>query len=270
MTEGALRTDRSTLLNGATWSPRVATQLVHSAWTTGTVSLGLSYGAGFAPPTLADQFFQEGVQVRANPALRPERTRHDGEARLTLRDVPRFGAIWHAELAAYRADVEGMILWLPDFRFIWSPNNYNAERRGWEMRGGVRIPRANLDLRGGLDASHVTYAGGLLTGQVAYRPRHTGHLQVGGGLGAARAEVVLRHVGVRRVAAGSALNALPAYRMTDVRFSTDVRRGRWAMQPAITVENLFSRQAAMLVDYPFPTRLWSLVLRVRPQSSSLP
>lgn len=268
--EGAVRADHSTLLNGVAWSPRVATQLARSAWSTGTLAIGASYGAGFAPPTLADQFFQEGVQVRANPTLRPERTRHDTEVRLTARELPRFGALWHVEAAGYRADVDGMILWLPDFRFIWSPNNYDATRRGWELRGGVRIPRWRVDAQGGLDEARVMYAGGILSGQVAYRPRRTAHLQVGSSLGAARAELVLRHVGVRRVVAGSALNALPAYRMADVRLSTERQRGRWTLQPMLAVENLFSRQAAMLVDYPFPTRLWSLSLRVRPMSSTLP
>ncbi len=267
-TEGALRADHSTLLDGVAWSPRVATQLARSAWSTGTLSMGVSYGAGFAPPTLADQFFQEGVQVRANPALRPERTRHDMEVRLSARELPRFGALWHAEAASYRADVDGMILWLPDFRFIWSPSNHDATRRGWELRGGLRIPRWHLDLQGGLDESRVSYAGGILSGQVAYRPRRTANLQIGSSLGATRAEFVLRHVGVRRVVAGSALNALPAYRMADARLSTEWQRARWTLQPTLAVENLFSRQAAMLVDYPFPTRLWSIALRLRPPSPS--
>jgi len=270
LSEGALRADHSTLLDGVTWSPRAATQLLRSAWSSGTVSLGMSYGAGFAPPTLADQFFQEGVQVRANPSLRPERTRHDVEARIAAREFPRFGAVWHAEAAMFKADVDGMILWLPDFRFIWSPANYDAARRGWEMRGGVRVPRWHLDARAGIDESRVTYSGGILSGQVAYRPRRTAHVQLGSNVGAARAEFVLRHVGVRRVVAGSSLNALPPYRMADLRLSTEVRRAGWAMLPTLSIENLFSQQAAMLVDYPFPTRLWSLSLRLRPQSSALP
>ncbi|MBL0937983.1 MAG: TonB-dependent receptor plug domain-containing protein [Gemmatimonadaceae bacterium] len=263
--DAALRADHSSLLAGASWSPRVSARAAHRAF-----ALGVSYGAGFSPPTLADQFFHEGVQVRANPSLRPERTRHDMEVRAGVRDVSRLGALWHAEATAYRADIDGMILWMPDFRFIWSPNNYDVQRRGWDARAGVRIPTWHVEMAGALEQTNVTYAGGVLTGQIAYRPRLTANVQMAAIHGASRAELVTRHVGVRRVVAGSGLNALPAYRMTDLRMSSAVSRAGWTFAPTLSIENLFSRQAAMLVDYPFPTRMWSLSLRIRPQSATLP
>ncbi len=268
--DAALRVDHSSLIASEAWSPRVATRVMHPLGS-GSMFASASYGAGFAPPTLADQFFHEGVQVRANPALRPERSRHDAELRVGLRELPRWGALWHLEAAAYRADIDGMILWLPDFRFIWSPSNYDVRRRGWETRAGLRIPAWHVDLSGALEETAVAYAGPVLTGQVAYRPQHTAHVQIGTTVGATRVELVTRHVGVRRVVAGSALNALPAYRMSDLRASTQQQLwGRWTLQPTLAVENLFSRQAAMLVDYPFPTRLWSLSLRLRPATATLP
>lgn len=266
--DAALRVDHSSLIASDAWSPRVAARLMHPMGG-GTAFASASYGAGFAPPTLADQFFHEGVQVRANASLRPERSRHDAELRLGLRELPRFGVVFHGEAAAYRADIDGMILWLPDFRFVWSPSNYDVRRRGWETRAGVRIPAWHVDLSGAVEENAVSYAGPVLTGQVAYRPQHTAHVQLGATWGGTRAEVVTRHVGVRRVIAGSNLNALPAYRMSDLRVSTRQEwRGRWTLQPTLAVENLFSRQAAMLVDYPFPTRLWSLSLRLRPASAT--
>lgn len=261
----ALRVDYSSLLAGASLSPRL---LLRSE--RGPAALSLSYGAGFAPPTLADQFFHEGVQVRANPSLRPERTNHDLEIRVNLREVATGPLQWSAEAAVFRADVQGMILWSPDFRFIWSPNNYDVHRRGWETRSSLRIPAVHLEFQGTVDHTEVTYAGGVLTGQVVYRPRATASLQSSLTLGASRLDVVTRHVGTRRTAPGSTLNALSPYRMTDLRLSTTTRRAGWMFSPMLSVENLFNRDAAMLVDYPFPTRLWSLSLRLRHASSPTP
>ncbi len=261
----ALRVDHSSLLTGASLSPRFMLRTER-----GPAAVSVSYGAGFAPPTIADQFFHEGVQVRANPSLRPERTKHDLEARAGLRDVTTGPLHWTAEAAAFRSDVQGMILWFPDFRFIWSPNNYDVHRRGWEARSGLRIPAAHLEFQGTLDHTDVTYAGGVLTGQVVYRPQVTASLQSSLSLAASRLDVVTRHVGTRRTAPGSMLNALAPYRMTDMRLSTSARRGGWMFSPMLSVENLFNRDAAMLVDYPFPTRLWSISLRVRRASSPTP
>lgn len=263
-TDAALRADHSSLLDGVSWSPRVSGRAMHQA-----LSVSVTYGAGFSPPTLADQFFQEGVQVRANPGLRPERTRHDIEVRASARDVARLGARWHAEVAAYRADIDGMILWMPDFQFTWSPGNYDVQRRGWDARAGVQIPAWHVELSGAVEQTHVTYTGGVLSGQVAYRPKLTANMQAAVHLGAARIEWVTRHVGARRAVVGSDLNALPAYRMSDVRVSGNTIWGHWSLSPTLSVENLFSQQAAMLVDYPFPTRMWSLSLRVRPLSATL-
>lgn len=262
LSDFALRLDHSSLLTDMAVSPRVMVRAER-----GVAALSVSYGAGFAPPTIADQFFHEGVQVRANPSLRPERTKHDMEARVSLREVSVGPLRWVAEAAAFRADVDGMILWFPDFRFIWSPNNYDVRRRGWETRSALRIPAAHLEFQGTLDHTDVTYAGGVLTGQIVYRPQVTASLQSSITAGAARADVITRHVGTRRVAPGSTLNALAPYRMTDVRLSTSTTRSGWTFSPMLTVENLFNRDAAMLVDYPFPTRLWSVSLRVRRVSS---
>ncbi len=261
--EFTLRADRSSLHGSAQLSPRLS---VRTEWE--PVALSVSYGSGFSPPSISDQFFHEGVQVRANPELRPERTRHDIEARLSLRDIMLGPLSLSGDAAAFRADIDGMILWFPDFRFIWSPHNQNVVRRGWELRGAVRVPLLHLDIRGNLNRSDVSYSSTVLSGQVAYRPRTTASIVSSVNWHAVRGEVTTRQIGVRRTSPGSGLNSLPAYRVTDVLLSLSRPFGDMMLTPAITVENLFNRQASMLMDYPFPTRLWSISLRIRHSSTT--
>lgn len=256
------RVDHSSLLRKTLLSPRFSLRLEKDH-----VALSTSYGSGFTPPSIADQFFHEGVQVKANPDLRPERTRHDMEARIAIRSVQAGPVILTAEGAAFRADIQDMILWFPDFRFVWSPHNYDVARRGWELRSQLLIPALHLALQGSVDETEVTYAGPVLHGQVTYRPRRTASLTSAFSTAHSRFEISSRHTGSRHTAPGTNLNSLPAYNVTDLRLQTTGTWKAWSLTPTISVENIFNRHAAMLMDYPFPTRLWSISLRVRSSSS---
>ena len=78
------RVDESSLIGDAVVSPRGAVAVAR-----GPLVASASIGNGYSPPSLADQFFHEGVLVRANPALRPERTTGDVEARTRARTTWR-------------------------------------------------------------------------------------------------------------------------------------------------------------------------------------
>jgi vitamin B12 transporter len=252
------RLDWDSLISGATASPRAGLTA-----TRGQVSLSAFAGGAYAPPSLADQFFHEGVLVRANPNLQPERVRHEVELRAAVRDV-RAGAVeLNGEAAAYRADVSGMILWLPNFQFIWSPANFDVRRAGWELNGGLVARSIGADLRGSLSRSDVTYVGPVLSGQVAYRPSTTASVTAGLTRGDARFEVTTRYVGDRRTVAGSPLNVLEPYSLTDVKLAIPLARSAWAIDATLGLENLFDRPASMLVDYPFPGRTWTVAVRTR-------
>ena len=256
------RVDRNSLSNNAVFSPRGTLRVSR-----GVLSTSVSLGSGYAPPTLSDQFFHEGVQVRANPSLSPERTRDDLEGRITLRESNISVITVSGEAAAYRSNVDGMILWFPDFRFIWSPTNYDVKRSGWELNGKVGAPSAHLEISGTLNRHDVSYTGEILHGQVAYRPRNSANVVVSFAPEQLRLDFTNRHIGTRRTIAGSSLNSLAPYSMSDVRASTSFVSHRWTFNPAAGVENLFNRPAAMLVDYPFPPRTWSISLRVRRSTS---
>ncbi len=256
--EAGLRVDENSLIGGTMASPRVAASLSR-----GLLVATASYAEGFAPPTLADQFFHEGVLVRPNPDLKPERTRNDVEGRLALRETDLGPARVSAQAAVFRADVDGMILWFPDFRFIWSPSNFDVQRSGWELTGRAAVLENRLDVQGAFSRSDVTYTGPVLSGQVAYRPRTTGNVTVGATHRALRLEIANQYVGERRTVPGSELNVLDPYWRTDVRLTATMTRPRWSVDGTIGVENVLDRPAAMLVDYPFPSRDWTIAIRLR-------
>jgi hypothetical protein len=80
---------------------------------------------------------------------------------------------------------------------------------------------------------------------------------------AGRFELSQQYIGERRTVPGSALNVLDPYWRTDVRFVGSRRVRRITVDATVGVDNAFDRPAAMLVDYPFPGRAWSVGLRFR-------
>jgi vitamin B12 transporter len=251
------RIDHDDLLAGSAASPRASVEL-----TRGVASLSGSIGNGYSPPALADQFFHEGVLVKANPSLAPERTRGESELRATMRDVSVGPATFSSDAAAYRADVHGMILWAPDFRFIWSPSNVDVRRSGWQLDGRLALPSlSGATLSGGVEHTDVTYAAAAQTGQVIYRPRLTARFGESIARRFARLDFQTRYVGSRRTVAGSDLNSLAPYWLTDARLAVPIARASWRLEGMVGIENVFDRSASMLIDYPFGGRRWTVGLR---------
>jgi len=252
------RVDRDDLLAGTAVSPRASLEL-----TRGWASLSGSIGDGYSPPSLADQFFHEGVLVKANPSLAPERTRGEAELRAAVRELTLGVVTLRGDAAVYRADVHGMILWAPDFRFIWSPLNVDVRRSGWQLGGRLAAPTffgAAID--GGVDHTDVTYASAAQSGQVIYRPRVTAHVSESMALRLQmRVDAQTRYVGSRRTVAGTDLNSLDPYWLTDLHLSVPIARAAWRLDGVFGVENVFDRPASMLVDFPFGGRRWTVGLR---------
>jgi outer membrane cobalamin receptor len=251
------RVDWDTFLSGATASPRIGATVGYRL-----LSLETSLGQGYAPPSLGDQFFHEGVQVQPNPNLRPERVRNDLDARLTLSDVAVGVMQFGGSVNVYRANVDGMILWSPNFQFVWSPNNFDIRRSGWDLDGHAALPSVGASLDATVSRSNVTYTGAVMSGQVIYRPRTTANFTTAVTRDVGTLDVVTRFVGTRRTVPGSSLNTLDPYWLTDLHLSHPIVRRAWRMDLSAGIENVFDRPAAMLVDYPFPGRTWTLALRV--------
>lgn len=251
------RGDVGSGVGDAVVSPKVTVGAQRGAW-----GVTASWGMSFSPPSLGDQFFQEGVQVRANPNLAPERVRSEFTLALELREQRVLGAAVRAALTGFAANVDGMILWTPDFRYVWSPANFNIRRRGAEAELGVRLPngRAGLTMNGAF--TDMTYTGEVLTGQVVYRPRWTGNVRADAEVASVRAAASFRAVGARRTAIGSPLNQLPAFAVFDLSLARAFALGSTVLELRGGVDDLFDRRAALIVDYPSPGRTWWLGTRL--------
>lgn len=257
---GGARLDRHDLVEGTTISPSATLSLGRQGTT-----LDVGWGYGFAPPGLGDLFFQEGVLVQPNPELRPERVRNEVTVSLSQRWRGSAGAV-ELQATAYDADVDDMILWFPDFQFVWSPINSDVARRGLEMSGafeGVLLGQRH-SLSANAAWSTVEYREPTLTGQVAYRPDFTAEASLSLSLGVASVTPSIRHVGERRSAAGSELNILEPYDLVDVGLRVPFSIKGASARLDVTLSNLLDERAALLVDYPLPGRGWSTRLRLSP------
>lgn len=231
----------------------------------GPVAIEVAWARGFAPPGLGDLFFQEGVLVEPNPDLLPERVTNEVSATLALRASPGPTEL-SVRTSAYRADVDDMILWFPDFRFIWSPNNFDVERRGLEVGAdlGLAVGGRTHSIAGSVHWSRVEYTGDVLSGQVVYRPDVSADATLTLELPFVSVAPTAGWIGERRSVPGSELNSLPAYWLVDVGFAVPFESGALSGQLDMTLSNLLDERAALLVDYPLPSRGWSMRLRLVP------
>ena len=259
-----LRLDHHDLIEHSTLSPSLLATLDR-----GETQLQLAFRSAFAPPGLEDLFFQEGVLAKANPELKPERVK--GEVSVTLGQQLRLlGSLVELRLSAYQADIDDMIIWSPDFQFVWSPGNFNVSRNGLEVGSSVEFPAFGRthSLSGQASWSHVEYQGGILTGQVAYRPVFSADFQGRVELPVGDATLSANHIGSRRSAAGSGLNTLPAYTILDLGFGLPISLSRMESRWEVVFSNLLDERAALLVDYPLPGRGWSTRIKLSPPNRS--
>ena len=139
----ALRVDGSSVTDQWYASPQVGALLRHDWW-----SAELRWAQAYNPPTLGDMYFQEGVQVQPNPLLAPERVKSEWSLFLEAREVGPSSLNASVGLNLFAADINGMILWSPDFRYIWSPNNFDVNRRGGELNVHLAPQGSHVALAG--------------------------------------------------------------------------------------------------------------------------
>jgi outer membrane cobalamin receptor len=258
-----IRADGHELVDG----PRVSPSLSASIEKLGT-GIELAYRGAFSPPDLADLFFQEGVLVQPNPHLKPERVR--GEMVMTVHGRFRLGTTHvQGRISAFQSDIDDLILWFPDFRFVWSPDNLDVSRRGIEVGSALEIVLFGRDhgLSGQATWTHLEYRGGVLHGQVAYRPVFSGHAAARFDLRIGDLTVSADHVGTRRSMPGSDLNSLSPYTIVDLGWTSSVGMGGVSGRIEVVLSNLLDERAALLVDYPLPSRGWTTRLHLSPARS---
>ncbi|MEE8148254.1 MAG: TonB-dependent receptor, partial [Longimicrobiales bacterium] len=227
--------------------------------------LRVAHRSAFSPPTLGDQFFREGVGVEPNPDLRAERVPSEIAAELSwARTVGRAGVRAFAQ--AYRGDMKGMIVWLPDFRFVWSPRNVDVRRSGGEAGLEVKLPQSGLSAGGSFTLTRATYDRATSDDvQVAYRPRYGATLNAGWQRGPWSLRLASRFTGAR-FPVPAPVNELPGFWVTDFDVGRLWRFGGWSAESRLRIERLFDVTDALIFAYPDPGRTLRLELRVGPIS----
>jgi outer membrane receptor protein involved in Fe transport len=229
--------------------------------TRGPLALHVSNRSGYSPPSLGDQFFREGVAVAPNPDLRAERIPSEWEAGALFSGRPAglvdasFGA------RAFQGDIRGMIVWAPDFRFVWSPRNMDIRRRGFEAWGDMA--RANLRLSGSWTVASVTQDREDADGaQLAYRPRHTAQSSAVWESGRWQAGVTAFFTGTRYPAAAE-INALDPFWTVSLDLSHERLLGRTLLDTSIHVDRLFNEKDSLIFGFPEAGRRIRLEARAR-------
>jgi len=232
-------------------TPRLSAR-VDASWQRGPTLLSFAVGSGVTPPVLADLFFREGVGVRVNPDLRPERVRWEVEAGVRH----ELAAKGQLGLRLFAGRVADMIVWAPDFRFIWSPRNFDVVRRGGELTLGWRPWRA-LRVSGGATYSAVTYdrPGGA---QVQYRPRFTADAAAIWTDGPWTADVRWHRIG-ERYPNSAGTNPRAAFALLDAGLE---RRLGEAFLFRGEIRDLTDTRAEFIAGYPTPGRTFVLTLTV--------
>ncbi len=230
-------------------TPRLSAR-VDGGWQRGPTAVTLGVGSGVTPPVLADLFFREGVGVRLNPNLRPERVRWevDGGLRQELGGGSSIG------LRLFAGRVADMIVWAPDFRFIWSPRNFDVVRRGGELTADWAF-RRNLRVSGSATYAAVTYD--IPDGaQVLYRPRVTVDAAAVWSPRAWSADVRWHHIG-ERYPNSAGTNPRPSFSLIDAGLE---RRLGTGLVLRGEVRDLTDQRAEFLAGYPTPGRTIAFTL----------
>lgn len=214
----------------------------------GATAFTAAAGSAVTPPVLADLFFREGVGVRLNPDLRPERVRWEVEAGVR-RELGDGGALGSLSLRGFVGRVGDMVIWAPDFRFIWSPRNFDVRRRGGEASLALRpLPSVRVDAT--LTYATVTYdhPGGA---QVQYRPRITYAAGAAWSRGPWGADLRWQRIGAR-FPNSAGTNPRPAISLVDLGVE---RRLAEVLALRAEVRDLTDSRAEFIAGYPTPGRM---------------
>jgi hypothetical protein len=229
------------------------------------LSLRAAHRSAFSPPTLGDQFFGEGVGVEPNPDLKAEQIPSEFAAQVSWVGVVG-GVTVRASAEAYRGDMKGMIVWLPDFRFVWSPRNMDVRRSGGEVGVDLDLPRSGLSVAGSFSLTRATYDRADSDDvQVMYRPRYGATLGAGWQRGPWSLRLGSRYTGAR-FPVPSPVNELPGFWVTDFTVGRRWLLGGWSAESRLRIERLFNVTNALIFAYPDPGRTLRVEFRVGPIS----
>jgi outer membrane cobalamin receptor len=174
---------------------------------------------------------------------------------------------WSADLraTAYRGDVEGMILWAPDYRFVWSPYNQDAKRVGAEAAIELLSPGRVARIVASWTYVRATYDRGADGDdvQIAYRPRQSAVIDAALMLGTMRLVAITRYTGLRTTAP-STLNTLPAFWTLDLGIAHEREIAGWSVGFDARVDRVFDEDDSLIFGFPEPGRSLRFGVRIAP------
>ena len=230
----------------------------------GTVAFDLAHRSAWTPPALADLFFRDGVAVEPNPDLAPERVPSEVEAGLRATWDAEWGTL-RAGASAYRGDVDGMVVWAPDYRFVWSPRNVDVRRRGLEAWGEARLDRAvpgSLLVEASWSRARAVAAGAADPDlQLPYRPRHAATLAASWSGSAGGLSLEGRYTGLRHTAP-TRVNTLPGFWAWDATARRTWCIAAWRVETRLRVERLLDSRDALVFGFPHPGRTLAVEVAV--------
>lgn len=238
---------------------------VGAEMTTDRLRLEVAHRSAFNPPALGDLFFDAAIGVTPNPELRPERVVSEVEIGVSAyRPGPIALTVGGS---VYRADVDDMIEWAPDFRFIWSPQNFDVQRRGGEVWLSATMTEINLTADLSYSNARVRYdpAEGRADVQVVYRPQHSAYSRVVWAAGDWRLRAESRYTGARTTAPTEA-NQLPGFWTFDVAAAWLWRVGSLDAETELAIDRVGGETQALIFGFPEPGRRFRVQLRIRPQN----
>ncbi|KPK66360.1 MAG: hypothetical protein AMS21_02545 [Gemmatimonas sp. SG8_38_2] len=257
----AFRVDRDDLAR--TWHTTHEFTLTASA---GPAGFHIRQASSYSPPSLGDQFFREGVAVEPNPDLRAERIPNDLSAGLSISGEIGSLAVGRLGIDGYTADIKDMIIWSPDFRFIWSPRNFDVNRRGLDAQGRIEFPAQSLSFSATYSLARATYdRPGEDAVQVIYRPLHSGSVAAAWQPTSWEVAVDARFVGTRYPVPAQ-LNGLTPYWTLHLRLRRAFDAGAWEIIPTLSVDRLFDNDDSLIFGYPEPGRTIRFEIAAHPQS----
>jgi outer membrane receptor protein involved in Fe transport len=267
----ALRLDRLTLRRGRAGAPEpeaegavpARSRTVASPSLAATLELGPALalraagGRSFRDPGFENLFFLSGLGVRSNPELREERSR---DLELGIAWSPRASVL--GEVTVFQRRIEGAIVWLPDFQFIWSPRNLpRATVHGVEVSGRL-APRSPWEVNLAYTFAPIRFDFPGNGNPLPYRPDHLAHLTAAYRAGPLRVSLESTYTS-RRYPNLAGTNALPAYLLLDASLALrrDVPAGELDLE--LRIENLTDLAYEVVAGFPGAGRAVGAALRYR-------
>jgi outer membrane receptor protein involved in Fe transport len=208
------------------------------------VELRAFAGRSFRYPGFATLFFLPGLGVRANPGLHEERSR-DLEVGVAWTPSPAL----RFEGAAFDRAIDGTIVWLPDFRFVWSPRNLaRAVVRGAELSGRW-TPWPAWALRGTWTWAPARFDFPGNRHPLPYRPAHQASAGVEWSGAPLHAALEVRVTG-SRTPNFAGTNELPPYALLDLTLGWRRPVAAGAVALEIELENVLDHRYEVVAGFP--------------------